>query len=288
MGHAELSHRIGGSRVSLVGGRVLEDVGDVPVISSALNSLQTLIAGRDHGDYTLIEQAGARVATTLANTNVVIEARREQSSSPAATFASLDGTMRPNPPLGIGWATVGRLSLWRRGANGDGWSLGVEGGGASSSWGRATVGVQGTLPVGRDALVFRGDAGAGTTSLPGYRAFVLGGWGSLVGLPDRALGGRRAVRAELAWAMPVAIPMPSLTGDLHLRLPSTVSLVAAAAIAGGPMAGLPWQASGVIEPVAGIRLDLWGPVVRLESGVSLRTGRVGVTFDLHPDWWRFF
>ena len=38
----------------------------------------------------------------------------------------------------------------------------------------------------------------------------------------------------------------------------------------------------------GVRLDLWGPLLRLESGVSLRSGRIGATFDLHPDWWRYF
>lgn len=288
VGQADLTRSIGVARVSLSASRAVQDVSDAPVISSMLNSFQTVVGGHDHGDYTLIERAGVRVATTIASTNLVVEAGREWSWSVGAAFSSLDGTMRPNPALGIGAATIGRVALSHRRANGDGWSVGVEGGRTSATWGRATLGAQATLPVGRDALVLQADVGAGTAALPGYRAFVLGGWGSLVGIPDRALGGRRTGRAELAWAMPVTIPMPTLTSRVRLRLPSTLSLVAAAGVAGGAMAGLPWQASGEIEPVAGVRLDLWGPLLRLESGVSLHTGHVGVTFDVHPDWWRFF
>ena len=287
VGQAELSHALGSARASVFAGRLMDDVGDIPVISSAINSFQTLLAGDDHGDYTLIERAGVRVATTVAGANLVAEAGRERSSSVRAVFTALDGTMRPNPSLGAGDATVGRLTLWHRRANGDGWSVGVEGGDAASSWGRISLGAQATLPVGQQALILRADGGAGTAGLPGYRAFVLGGWGSLLGIPDRALGGRRSVRAEIAWARPAAIPMPGLSRRMA-GLPSTFSLLVAAGAAGGPMAGLPWQASGTIEPVAGVRFDLWGPLVRIESGISLRTGQRSTTIDLHPDWWRFF
>ena len=288
VGQVELKRSYNRSSVSLHAGRVIQDVIDTPVISSMANSFATLVAGRDHGDYALIERAGMRVATTVTRANLVFEAGREWSWSVGAAFSGLDGTMRPNPALGIGAATVGRIALWRRNAAEDGWSVGVERGDGAVSWRRGTLGGQATIPVGGDAMVFRADLGAGSANLPAYRAFVLGGWGSLVGVPDRSIGGRRAARAELAWAMPVSIAMPRLANPLRLRLPSTMSLVAAAAVAGGPMSGLPWQATGRIEPAAGMRLDLWGRLLRLESGVSLRTGHIGVTFDLHPDWWRYF
>ncbi len=288
VGQVELTRAYRQGTITLSAGRVIQDVGDVPVISSMVNSLATVFAGRDHGDYTLIEHAGVRLATTLSGGNLTLEAGREWSRSVAAAFVALDGTMRPNPALGVGAATVGRLAFWHRNAAGDGWAVGVDGGRAGSSWGRATIGGQGTLPIGHDALVFQADLGAGTADLPAYRSFVLGGWGSLVGVPDRSIGGRRSARAELAWAMPVSIGMPPLANPLRLRLPSALSLVAGAAIAGGPMPGLPWQASGRIEAAAGLRLDLWGRLVRLESGFALRTGRVAFTVDLHPDWWRYF
>ncbi|MBK7594182.1 MAG: hypothetical protein IPJ11_02755 [Gemmatimonadetes bacterium] len=59
----------------------------------------------------------------------------------------------------------------------------------------------------------------------------------------------------------------------------------AAGVAGGDARDLPWRGVGRVETVAGVRLDLWGPLFRVEAGISLRTGRFGVSVDAHPDWW---
>lgn len=288
VGAVELVRPVAAGQVAFELSRSMEDVGDQPVVSSLGNSLTTLAGGRDHGDYTLVQRVGIRIGATIAGTRFALTGTREGTTSVSAAFTPLHGTSRANPALGAGVATVGRLSLARRSAADDGWTVALEGGSGDSTWARAALQSQATVHLGRDALVFRAEAGAGTRGLPGYRAFVLGGRGSLVGVADRALGGRRFARLEAAWAMPAAIPMPRLSSRLQVRLPSTLSLVAAAGVAGGPMPGLPWQASGRVEPMLGLRLDLWGPLLRLEGGLALRTGHAGFTLDLHPSWWRFF
>ncbi len=276
------------ARLSLGASRQLQDVGDVPVTSPMNNSLRTLVSGGDRGDYTLIERVGLTFAAKSGSTNLSVAAGREWSTSVESAFTALDGTIHPNPSLGAAAATVARLVLWRERPAGDGWSLHAEGAAGDSSWGRLAATGQTTLSVGRNSLTMRAELGAGTRSLPGYRAFVLGGPGSLLGVPDRALGGRRTARVEVAWGIPVSIGIPRVAGHYAMRPPSTLSLVVAAGVAGGAMLGLPWAASGRVEPVAGLRLDLWGPLLRLESGIALRTGHLGVAFDLHPAWWSFF
>jgi hypothetical protein len=56
-------------------------------------------------------------------------------------------------------------------------------------------------------------------------------------------------------------------------------------VAGGDDPAMPWRGHGVVESVVGLRLDLWGPLLRIESGTSLRTGHTELSLDIHPDWW---
>ena len=49
--------------------------------------------------------------------------------------------------------------------------------------------------------------------------------------------------------------------------------------------GLPWQATGGVRPVAGLAVELFMRLIRVEAGVGLRNGDVGLTLDVHPDWW---
>ena len=85
--------------------------------------------------------------------------------------------------------------------------------------------------------------------------------------------------------MPIDVPTPPIPNARGLRLPSTLTPFLAAGVAAGDDARWPWRATGRIEPVAGLRLDLWGPLVRVEAGVALRSGRFGIGLDAHPDWW---
>lgn len=125
----------------------------------------------------------------------------------------------------------------------------------------------------------------GSRDLPGYRSFLTGGRGTLVGVPHRAIGGRRLALVEVALPLAMRPPAPVLGRVAAGMLASRITPFLAAAVAGGAVAGVPWQATGTIEPVVGVRLDLWGPLLRLEAGWAVRQGGVGLTLDAHPDWW---
>ena len=51
------------------------------------------------------------------------------------------------------------------------------------------------------------------------------------------------------------------------------------------MPGLPWGRTDGIRPVAGVALEWFMRLVRVEAGVGLRDGGVGVTVDINRDWW---
>jgi hypothetical protein len=65
----------------------------------------------------------------------------------------------------------------------------------------------------------------------------------------------------------------------------TVAPFVAAGWAGQSQDSVPWQATSGIRPVAGVAVDLFMRLIRLETGVSLRTGDVGFTVDINRDWW---
>jgi hypothetical protein len=52
-----------------------------------------------------------------------------------------------------------------------------------------------------------------------------------------------------------------------------------------PIPGLPWSRTGGLRPVAGVALEWFMRLIRVEAGVGLRDGDVGVTVDLNRDWW---
>ncbi len=269
---------------SLTADRTMQDVGDTPVISGVLNSLQTVVNGDDDGDYTLIDRVmlGASLGTRFP---VRIQGGEEWSQSVATRFTPLSGNAGHNPALGVGAASIIRISVVRRSAPGIAWTADVEAGDADVAWARIHATAMGRIAMPSGELQVGGEAGAGTASLPPYRDFVLGGRATLPGVPFRSLGGRRMLLANVAWMLPIALPTPPVPYSRYVPLPSTLGPFVAAGLAGGSVAGVPWSATDRVETVAGLRLDLWGPLLRVETGVSLRTGRVEVTVDAHPDWW---
>jgi hypothetical protein len=281
--------RIGGaageSRWSLHGSRSVDDVGDQPVISGLANSLSTAFGEGDFGDYTLVDRVGADFGMPLGPDRLRLAVDEEWSHSVLTRFAPLTGLLPANPGLGIGEATVLRATLERRGSDGRGWTMAGEAGTGDANWLRLHASALGhiAMPVGE--LQLGAEVGIGTRELPGYRSFVLGGKGSLLGTPFRVIGGRRIGWSELAWSFPISLPSPDFPYSRYVRLPSRLGPFVAAGIAGGDQTGLPWRATERVEPVAGLRLDLWGPLLRIELGVALRRGTVGASFDLHPDWW---
>lgn len=285
LGAVHLDRRQG--RSGWTGGveRRLADVGDAPAASGVTNSLSTGLDGTDLGDWTLLERGWLGLRRPFGPAVLELELAREWSWSVGTRFTPLSGAARDNPLLGAGAATVGRLRLTRRNAIGAGWQLSAETGHGAATWQRVALTLHATAPMPTGRLVLATEAGIGSDSLPGYRQFVLGGRHTLPGVSHRSLGGRRMARADLGWALPVAVPPPPLPNARQISLPSTVMPFVAVGVAGGDDARRPWRGAGVLEGVAGVRLDLWGPLLRVEAGVSLRTGRIGVSVDAHPDWW---
>lgn len=275
----------GGVAWSIAGGRSIRDVGDQPVISGLVNSVATLESGVDAGDYTRVDDVTLGVHHSGKQYQFGITAAWERSASMPAVFMPISGAVAPNPALGIGAAAVVR-GTWTRGSvDRSGWTLDVEGGAGARRWVRAHLRdvARFALPSGDLRIVT--DAGIGSDSLPPYRAFVAGGRETLPGLGFRSIGGRRLLWSEISWEIPAALPTPSFPYSRYVRLPTVIAPFVGAGVAGGNFPGMPWVATDRIEPVAGVRFDLWGPLFRIETGISLRTGRVEVTADASPVWW---
>ena len=66
----------------------------------------------------------------------------------------------------------------------------------------------------------------------------------------------------------------------------TVAPFLAAGYADRAVSGLPWTDTDGIRPVAGVALEWFMRLLRIETGIGLRDGHVGVTVDVNRDWWR--
>jgi hypothetical protein len=280
----------GAVEVEVFARRQVRDLSDVPVISPLLNSFLSQENGDDYGDYVLLDLAGAGVrcrlgpATTLG---LALDVERSRTVDVAATPAS--GSYRPNPPLGAGTYEVARLRLEHAGGADPGPTIGgavsIEAGDGPTSFLRTTVDGTWLVPVGGTVLAGHVHAGWGSDGLPAYRSFVLGGRGTLVGEPFRGFGGRSYALAELEWRLNVpgpAIPLGSFASTGHTMV---IAPFVAAGWSDRAYAALPWRPTGTVRPVAGLAAELFMRLIRVEAGIGLRDGDVGLTLDVHPDWW---
>ena len=285
-GRLELMRSVGSARVGISLSRILRDVGSVPTQSGLLNSLRTLVDGTDNGDWTLVEELVGQASLNSGPSRVTVEAGWQEGRSVPAAFTALDGSQRPNPALGSDGGGIVRGKIVRRLPTGSGWTVhGEVGGLGAARWQRIEAAASGEASAGTGAISWRVGAGLASGSVPGWRGFVAGGRATLPGVGYRALAGRRIVTGELGWHHPVDLPAPPLGRLDRVPLASRLGPFVAIGVAGGQIAGTPWQGGGRVEPVLGLRADLWGPLLRIEAGVSLRTGKIGLTFDVHPDWW---
>ncbi|HEY4647762.1 MAG TPA: hypothetical protein VIG95_01600 [Gemmatimonadales bacterium] len=291
LGSAALAWNPGPTRLSLSATRTVVDFSELPVISPLLNSLSSQEAGNDHGDYVLlnsIELTGSRALGVRNSLWAALSLEESESVSTEATPAQ--GTYRPNPALGAGSHRIARLGLQR--ANGGiaqhsdfGGSLALEAAGGSTQYARATA--QGTwrVTLGRHELLSRFFLGLGSDSLPAYRSFVLGGRGTLVGEPYRAYGGRTGALAHVEWRFTVPVPAIPLGSFASTGRSLILAPFLSAGYAARPYPGLPWSESDGVRPVAGVAFEWFLRLLRLEAGIGLRDGRLGVTLDIHRDWW---
>ncbi len=295
-GGAQLAVRRGVWTWSVGGAREVRDLGDEPVISRVVNSLAAQEAGADFGDYFLA--TGGRVGATLAlggggRTTLEASAGWERIGSLATHASWARGAFTdPNPPVGSGQWSVASLTLRRQApaftmAPGVSGRVLLEGGSGTSAYLRAYGQLRWQAPLGSGWVVARTSAGAATPDLPAYRAFELGGRGTLLGEGFRAWAGRASWWGSLEWRVPVGIPEIPLGSFAGTGRTLTLIPFAAAGWAGGlPPARLPLGApSPGVRPVVGLGFGWLHDLVRLDVGWALKTGRVGASLDVSRDFW---
>ncbi len=292
-GTARLGWKRGNTGLVLTGGRALRDLADQPLLSPIVNSLLAQEGGRDQGDYVLVDRAAVRLTQRLATAparQVAVEVGWERSHSVAAAATPARGSYRPNPALGVGDVAVARIGVEEHRASLGrdrltGWALQGEGGTGAREYLRLTGRLELLRPAGPGGLLLRLEGGAGTRALPPYRSFAIGGWGTLPGTPFRGEGGRRVALAHLEYQLPVAFPAIPLGSFVSTGRQLIVAPFVAAGTTGGALPGVPWQPTHRIAPVAGLAFEWLQRLIRVEAGMSLRTGRVGVTVDVAREWW---
>jgi hypothetical protein len=277
--------------VTLTGGRRLLDLDDQPRLSTVVNSILAQEGGRDQGDYVLMDRVRAGVELRAGTAVTLgIEGGIEKGRSVAAEASPARGSYRPNPRLGAGRFGVGRITLGYRAA-----TLGreaetrllvaAEGGSGAGEYTRVNLTGSWLHPAGPGALLLQVEGGAGSTGLPRYRSFAIGGWGTLPGEGFRALGGRQYALGHLEYRIPVPFPAAPLGSFVSTGNRVTLAPFVAAGWAGRGIAGVPWRPSGEVRPVAGVALEWFHGLIRVEGGASLRTGNLGVSVDLNREWW---
>ncbi len=291
LGSAMVSWSPGPTEVSLGASRRVVDFSDWPVIAPLVNSFTAQEAGKDYGDYVLlhsIELTGRRRLGTRTSLSAGLGLEESQSVSTRATPAN--GEYRSNPPLGGGTYRVVRMTL-EQASGGIALHSDLQGGvglevaGGASEYVRATADGRWRVMLGQTELVSRVYLGIGSEGLPAYRSFVLGGRGTLVGEPFRAYGGRTSALGQLEWRLGVPVPAISLGSFASTGRTLTVAPFVAAGYAARPYLGFPWIESDGIRPVAGLAVEWFMRLLRVEAGVGLRDGLVGITVDVNRDWW---
>ncbi|UCD23284.1 MAG: hypothetical protein JSW51_09525 [Gemmatimonadota bacterium] len=292
-GRVELSRRFGRITLGLRGSAVTQDVGDIMVISPALNSILAQEVANDYGDYFFLKR-GTLLAELEVGTRSTLkmEVGAENTSNMQVQATPATGQYRANPELGSGSYGVGSLGFELRSSGfvhgkGVSGSITVEGGvGDETSYARVYGQGKGLFSVGATDLVLNLWAGAGTRELPAHRSFVMGGRGTLIPDPFRQWGGRQAVLGGLEWRIQVpfpAVPLgPYTSTDNRITLAPTL----AAGWTGGTLVqAVPWQSSGNVRPVIGLGLEWFHNLFRVDLAFSLRDTHFGIVFDVNRDLW---
>ena len=293
-GELAISVATGPATVTLEGGRSIHDFSDVPVISGVLNSILSQEAGEDYGDYVMVDRIGIGVRYPLSGvTGISLTAGYEDPSSLAVEASPAHGSYRSNPALGSDASFVGGAAVSRhagelgasRGLTLMSGSVAVEASTGGNEYFRATGEGTVAMPLGPGKLGFTAYGGWGTAGLPAYRSFVLGGRGTLPGEPFRAYGGRAIALGRLEWDFPipfVAIPLGSFASTGQTI---SVGPFLAAGWTSDEVPNTPWDNTPGVRPVAGVAAEFLMRLLRVEAGVALKTGDVGVMVDVNPDWW---
>ena len=292
-GKVELGRSIGGRPVRITAERLVVDVADTPAVSTLVNSLTAQEGGRDLGDYLLRDRIGIE-AGWQAGPGIRMTALigRDWARSLETAARPARGSYRANPALGGPAYSFGQLDLIasRQSPNGTGLAVQLRGevgtGTGVGGFGRLEASGRWTAPAGGGTFDLLASAGAGTRNLPRRRSFVVGGPGTLPGESFRGFGGRRAVLVTADWLVGVqglSIPLGPF-GKTAPRM--MVGPMLGVGVAGGPIGEVPWSASGGLRPVAGVAVEGFERMLRLEVGRGLRAGAGwSVSVDFTRQWW---
>jgi hypothetical protein len=281
----------GGTQFGIGVSRRVTDLSDLPVVAPLVNSFSAQESGKDYGDYVLLHDVDLGIRRRLGGrTSLIASLVVEESRSVTTRGSPATGGYRANPSLGSGSHRIVRLGLERasggiavhRDLQG---RLSLEAGGGVGEYIRAAVEGRWLHGLRGGELLSRLYLGVGSDQIPPHRSFVLGGRGTLVGEPFRAYGGRAAALAHLEWRFEVAVPAISMGSFASTGRRVTVAPFLAAGYTERPLPGLPWKSTAGLRPVAGIGLEWFMRLIRIEAGVGLRDGDVGLTVDVNRDWW---
>ena len=288
-GRAEIARHVGGQRFTVVAERSVVDLTEAPAVSGLVNSISAQEAGRDWGDYWLRDRIAAGTEWRNRWGSLTADLGHDWGRSLATNARPARGSYRPNPALGGGGYTFGRLAFRAGRAEIDGTGLAVDGssevGIGSGGFARLEASARWIIPIRGGRLNLMASGGVGTRNLPRRRSFVFGGPGTLPGLPFRGFGGRRIAVAKLEWL--VRVPGLSVPLGPFGRTTSTMMVGPAlgAGTAGGPIQGVPWQAGGGIRPAVGVVIELFDRTFRLEAARGWRGGGWSLGFDFTRSWW---
>jgi hypothetical protein len=274
------------STFSLYGERRIRDLSDLPVISPTLNSFTAQESGDDHGDYVLVEGAGVRLDMPLTRNSRLSTRFGWEDPGPLGISASpARGTFRPQADLGASGYWTGGVALAIGESNGPGARLTYDAGGGDL-WHRVTLDYEWQQKfIGPSDLRFRGYLGATSGGAPTWRTFVLGGRGTLPGDGFRKWGGREVSWQQVEWRVPIPFPAIPLGDFANSGRSAVLSPFFATGRATGAVPSVPWTQTDKNRSSAGVALELFYQLIRIEAGASLETGKWGVTFDVGRAWW---
>jgi len=265
--------------------RTVRDIADLPVVTPLVNSFSAQEFGADYGDY--YREAGGSVSYrhpcgTGEEWSVAVG--RAGIDSLAVRARPANGTYRPNPAFVPVAGDVARIGASRSASVIDrrdllgavAFEAGRMDGGSmyTREWGTAEL----RFPVaGADGRV-RVEGGVASANLPAYRAFVLGGRGTLLGDDFREWGGRWVALIHAEWRVPVLFPTIRSGAT---RVPTTATLAPFVAVggAGEPIVGTPWSATPTARVSLGLALE-WLGLFRFEVARGVESGAMHAAFDV--------
>lgn len=270
--------------------RLVVDAGQSPVISPLLNSLLAQEFGRDRGDWVERDRVGVEWTRQgdhgMAGAFGVAGVRYRPATGAARPA---HGGFRPNPYFERARELVVHAQVGRAAPPGPGgalrWSLGAEVGTGSPAYLRFDGQFDVRWLAGPGELRASAAAGWGSGALPAARGFVLGGWGTLPGVPFRVLAGRRYALTRLEWLGQVRTGGLSLGSFTAIDLGLWVGPFLAYGAAGGELLGGEWPGAAGADPVMGLAVEGLFRSLRMELGYAWRSRGLGLSGDLATSWW---